>query len=278
MSHPFFAGLQYPRVIAHRGWLSPELVAQGSVENSFAAVAAAVALGADIIESDCHVTADGVPVLVHDSDLLRVVGDPRAIAEVSLPELKRVFADRGGLLTLHEAFTEFPGVRFNIDIKAEFASEPAGQLLGRYGRYALVNSFSDSRRMHALATAEATVLGLKDSAAVAPATASGMLLTVKLIIAMLLGPFGRGWAHRILEPLDAVQIPEKQYGVRVLTPALIRAAHQSGSEVHVWTVNDPQRMRELVALGVDGIVTDHADIALRDRPTWVSHDPHRERG
>ena len=50
--------------------------------------------------------------------------------------------------------------------------------------------------------------------------------------------------------------------MRVLTPRLISAAHRHGVEVHVWTVNDPDEMRRLVALGVDGIVTDRADVAL----------------
>ena len=47
--------------------------------------------------------------------------------------------------------------------------------------------------------------------------------------------------------------------MRIVTPRLIAAAHRHGVEVHVWTVNDPADMRRLVAMGVDGIVTDRAD-------------------
>ncbi|MGO1921667.1 MAG: glycerophosphodiester phosphodiesterase family protein, partial [Microbacterium sp.] len=55
----------------------------------------------------------------------------------------------------------------------------------------------------------------------------------------------------------------ERYGqVQVLTPALLQAAHHHDVEVHVWTVNDPDDMRRLVSAGVDGIVTDHADVAL----------------
>ena len=50
--------------------------------------------------------------------------------------------------------------------------------------------------------------------------------------------------------------------MRVVTPRLIEAAHAHGVEVHVWTVNDPADMLRLVDMGVDGIVTDRADIAL----------------
>jgi glycerophosphoryl diester phosphodiesterase len=54
----------------------------------------------------------------------------------------------------------------------------------------------------------------------------------------------------------------KQGPVRVVTPKLIAVAHRAGVEVHVWTINDQSEMRELVALGVDGIITDRADLAI----------------
>ena len=59
-----------------------------------------------------------------------------------------------------------------------------------------------------------------------------------------------------------MQIPERHGALRVLSPRLIDAAHRHGVEVHVWTVNDPERMTELVQAGVDGIITDRADVAL----------------
>jgi glycerophosphoryl diester phosphodiesterase len=57
-------------------------------------------------------------------------------------------------------------------------------------------------------------------------------------------------------------VPERHRRVRILTPRLIAAAHRHGVEVHVWTVNDPAEMRRLIEMGVDGIVTDRADLAL----------------
>ena len=67
---------------------------------------------------------------------------------------------------------------------------------------------------------------------------------------------------RALAGVDALQVPERQGRLRVVTPRLIAAAHRHGVEVHVWTVNDPEEMRRLVEMGVDGIVTDRADVAL----------------
>jgi glycerophosphoryl diester phosphodiesterase len=59
-----------------------------------------------------------------------------------------------------------------------------------------------------------------------------------------------------------VQVPERLYGVHVTTPRTIAALHAAGVEVHVWTINDEATMAALLDVGVDGIVTDRADLAL----------------
>ncbi|WP_306341994.1 glycerophosphodiester phosphodiesterase family protein, partial [Escherichia coli] len=105
-------------------------------------------------------------------------------------------------------------------------------------------SFSDERRRAALAAARAA------GAAVSPATSPGSRTVARLVAAHAVGL--RGIVRRLLAGLDAVQIPERQGPVRVVTPGLVRAAHAAGVEVHVWTVNDPADMRRLLDLGVDG--------------------------
>lgn len=70
----------------------------------------------------------------------------------------------------------------------------------------------------------------------------------------------------------AAQVPESQSGVPVVDRRFVRAAHARGLQVHVWTVNEPDRMHRLLDLGVDGIMTDHIDTLrriLEDRGTWV---------
>ena len=69
--------------------------------------------------------------------------------------------------------------------------------------------------------------------------------------------------RRALDGVDVLQIPERRGRLQILTPRLISAAHRHGVEVHVWTVNDPGDMRRLIDAGVDGVVTDRADVALR---------------
>ncbi|WP_318247254.1 glycerophosphodiester phosphodiesterase family protein [Microbacterium commune] len=222
-------------------------------ENTAAAFASAHAAGAEYIETDCRVTADGDVVLFHDETLQRVAGDPRAVRSVRTRELADMFAGHGGLLTVADALDAFPDTRFNIDVKTAEASAPLGAVLAPHAHRVLVTSFSDRHRLHALrATMDA-------GAEIRPATSGGRSVIARLraLSAARLSP------ARALRDIDAVQIPESHRGIRLFTPALLRAARRSGAEVHVWTVNDPDEMTRLVAGGADGIVTDRADVAVR---------------
>lgn len=253
MTHPWFAG-SHPRVLAHRGLVTADAAAHGIVENSFAAVAEAHAAGAEYVESDCHLTADGEVVLFHDADLSRVTDDPRAVAEVGVRELEELMADRGGLITLAQALDAFPTLRFNIDVKAAAAAVPTGRIVASHGERVLLTSFSDARRREALAAA------VDASAGVRPATSAGSGTIARLVAAVTAR--ATRTAGRILDGIDALQVPERQSRVRVVTPRLIETAHRFGVEVHVWTVNDEADMARLIDLGVDGLVTDRADVAL----------------
>ncbi|MCP2636988.1 glycerophosphodiester phosphodiesterase [Microbacterium sp. HD4P20] len=254
MPHPWFEGITTPRVLAHRGLVTPDDAAAGIAENSFAAVAAAHSAGAEYIESDCHLTADGVVVLFHDDDLSRVTGDPRRIADVSSRELESLMADRGGLITLQQALESFPTVRFNLDVKAEVAAVPVGRAVAAHGERVLLTSFSDARRLTALAAAQDA------GGSIRPATSAGTGTTARVLAAV--ASRSDRLVARALGAVDALQVPERQRRLRVVSPRLIAAAHRHGVEVHVWTVNSPDDMRRLVAMGTDGIVTDCADVAL----------------
>ena len=253
--HPWFQGIAVPRVLAHRGLVTPADAADGIVENSFAAVAAAHSAGARYVESDCHLTADGVVVLFHDDDLSRVTGDPRKVAEVTARELEELMSERGGLITLAQALDAFPTVRFNLDVKAADAATAVGTEVAAHGERVLVTSFSDARRRAALLAAQAAGQGIR------PATSAGSA-TVARVLAAIASRSDRLVA-RALAGVDALQVPERQGRLRVVTPRLIAAAHRHGVEVHVWTVNEPDDMRRLIAMGVDGIVTHRSDIALK---------------
>lgn len=251
--HSYLDGTRFPRVLAHRGLVTDKMRADGIAENTMAAFAAAHAAGAEFIETDCHLTADGEVVLFHDDTLERVAGDARAIAEISLCELEEIMAARGGIATLAQALAALPDVRFNVDVKAEGAAERAGAIVADAADRVLLTSFSDRRRRRAVRAAV--------SAGGRPATSPGRTTIALLIATTAVAPL-RPLARRLLRGIDALQIPERQGAVRVLTPGLLRTAHAAGTEVHVWTVNEPDEMRRLVRSGVDGIVTDRADAAL----------------
>jgi glycerophosphoryl diester phosphodiesterase len=241
-------------VLAHRGLVTAQDAAHGVVENSFAAVAAAHAAGCTYVESDCHLTSDGVVVLFHDPDLSRVTGDPRQVSGIPRRELEALMAERGGLITLEQALEMFPDVRFNLDVKTPDAAAPVGTLVARHPERVLVTSFSDERRREALKAARAA------GAVIRPATSAGTGTITRLLGALAMRSDRRVAA--VLTDVDALQVPERRGALRIVSPRLIGAAHRHAVEVHVWTVNDPDDMQRLVGMGVDGIVTDRADAAL----------------
>ena len=69
-----------------------------------------------------------------------------------------------------------------------------------------------------------------------------------------------GLGHLYRAPGYSVQLPLKYYGVQLVSRSLIRAANELNLAVDVWTINDPKKMLEMMALGVDGIITDRPDV------------------
>jgi len=257
MTHPWFLGESTPRILAHRGFVPHD--SENIAENSVAALAAGRATGTVYLESDCHLTADGDVVLFHDDDLRRVAGDPRPVAAVRTRELADIMSTRGGLAILPDVLRAFPDARFNLDVKADAAAEPVGELVAREAHRVLLTSFSDRRREIALRAA-------RDRGG-EPATSAGSATTA-LVLAALAARLPRVAARR-LAGIQALQIPERQRGIRVLSRRLLDVAHSVGVEVHVWTVNDPRDMRRLLELGVDGIVTDRPDLGVAERARFL---------
>ncbi|MCM3656876.1 glycerophosphodiester phosphodiesterase [Agromyces mediolanus] len=239
----FFEG-EPPRVLAHRG------LALEAPENTLLAFAKAVAIGITHVETDVHVSHDGVAVIAHDPTLERVAARPVRVDQLTMPELRRVeLGDGQGFASLVEALDGFAETRFNIDVKAEAAVAPTIEAVRRTRSEdrVLLTSFSERRRLR-LARA---IPGVATSAG-----GSGVLAARA---AALSG--NRTLLRRALRGARALQIPERASGITLVTPGFLRALHDVGVEVHVWTVNDPLDMRRLLALGVDGLVTDRADIA-----------------
>ena len=234
-----------PRVLAHRGF------AVDAPENTLLAFENAVAIGVQYIETDVHVSHDGIAVVAHDPSLARVAGRDIAVAQLAMAELRRVDLGRGqGFCSLEEALDAFPETRFNIDVKVERAVEPvvSAVMRTRAESRVLLTSFSERRRLRLASL----VPGV--------ATSAGSAGVIRARVAAFTGPEAR--LVRALRGAGALQIPERSGRVRLVTARFVEAVQRAGSEVHVWTVNEAPDMARLLDLGIDGLVTDRADVAF----------------
>lgn len=242
---PYLVGVR-PRVFAHRGFSDEGL------ENSMQAFRAAVDLGCGYVETDTHVTRDGVVVAFHDDRLDRVTDASGAIADLSFDRVRRArIHGHAPIPTLEELLTELPDVKVNIDIKAPGAAEATAAVVNRCHAHdrVCIGSFEDATRRRGLAVMERAV-----------ATAAGTNTVRAFVAATRLR--WQGLANRVLADIDCLQVPEVHDHTRIVSPRAVEMAHAAGTEVHVWTVNDPTDMQRLLDWGVDGLVTDRADVAL----------------
>jgi len=235
--------LDHPRPVAfaHRGGASHH------PENSWPAFEHAVKLGYAYLETDAHATADGQVVAFHDKTLDRVTDASGRIAE--LPYELVAKARIGGtepIPLLADLLGSWPGLRFNIDVKDAPASGPVAEVIKRTGAWdrVCVTSFS-GRRLGA------TRRKLDRPVCMATAPAGIAAIRHGVPTEVLAARFA-AWS------IKCTQIP---YGLA--TPRYVRRAREAGLAVHVWTVNDPAVMADMLDIGVDGIMTDKTEV-LRD--------------
>lgn len=262
-AHPFFSDDDF-LVIAHQGGnlIRPD--------NTMLAFENAVALGVNVLEMDIHGSMDGALVVMHDETVDRTTDGSGRISDLTLTQIKALdaayrwssndgvtFPYRGQgvtVPTLEEVFIAFPEVRMNIEIKQTDPSiaEPFCGLIRDYGRShsVLVASFHKS----AIKQFRAACPGV--ATAMVQAEIQNYFLLNTLFLSSLYQP-----------PAEAFQVP--QYfdlpvlgRTHVTTDRFINSAQQLNIQVHVWTVNDPAEMAQLIAAGVDGIITDRPDLLL----------------
>ncbi len=242
-----------PLAFAHRGGASE------APENTMPAFEHAVRLGYRYLETDVHLTADGVLVAFHDDRLDRVTDRAGLIAELPWSEVQRARVDgREPIPRLEDLLGAWPEARVNIDPKHDAAAAPLAEVLRRTGSVdrVCIGAFSDRRLAH---VRQLTGPGLCSSA--------GPKEVVRLVSASQRGP----GAGRVQSP--CVQIPPRQGRVPLVTRRLVEAAHRMGVQVHVWTIDDRAEMAALLDLGVDGIMTDRPGVLkdlLVERGTWVT--------
>jgi glycerophosphoryl diester phosphodiesterase len=213
--------------IAHRG--DP----RGAVENTLAAVSRAVALGADAVEVDLRLTADGVVVLHHDPQLDRVWGRPGAVAELPFAELRALVPE---IPTLAEALAlaAAAGIPLVLDVAAPevalaaLAELPPGvpaMFCGDAGALAQVRA--------------------KDEA-----------------IPLVLSWYGETPPDAELLAAVRPQYFNPEHGF--LDEAAVRHWHDRGLKVCTWTVDDPARREQLLGWGVDAIISNDVTGVVSD--------------
>lgn len=245
-----------PHAIAHRGSciLWPE--------NTFSAFRGAYDMGFRWMETDLHVTLDGVVICLHDDTLDRTTGVSGCPSEVLFDDLADVdaaaaFRDpvTGGqaasepIPTFEDAVDAFPDTRWVVDLKQDGVERPLAELVERRGwsDRIVVGSFSDRRlRLFRRLTGGDVV------------TSTGSGETLQMWTMGMLGFTPR------LRPA-ALQIPRRHRGLPVLNERTMNAFAATGAQIHVWTVNEADDMRALLSWGVGGIITDRPDVA---RDVW----------
>jgi glycerophosphoryl diester phosphodiesterase len=233
---------------AHRGGAyHPDIE---GLENTLQAFAHAVGLGYGYLETDVHVTSDGVLLAFHDTVLDRVTDATGAIATSTYAEVQRARINGSDPVpTLAELFDAFPDARFNIDLKAPGAVPALAVFLAEREAWDRVGvgSFSGRRLREFRRLTGGRVV---------TSASPGEVAAYRLLPSPVARLLTRG-QPRVL------QIPHRAGRLTIVTPGLVRRAHRAGLHVHVWTIDDPAEMRALLEIGVDGIMTDRTDL-LRD--------------
>lgn len=231
-----------PLAFAHRGGASIH------PENTARAFEHAVSLGYTHLETDVHVTADGVAVAFHDHSLDRLTDRTGEIGEKKWAEVSMArLAGGHPICRLDELLASFPETYFNLDPKHDSAVNPLVDVLERAGaaQRVCVSSFSARRTRRVKRKV-------------------GDLLCTGAGPAEVAGALARGWRLPTFgQRADVLQVPVEYGRIKVVTKSFIETAHRGGQHVHVWTIDKPDEMERLLDLGVDGIMTDEPEV-LRD--------------
>lgn len=237
------------QVVAHRG------ASRVEQENTVAAFRRAVEMGAEGIELDVRMTGNGALVVHHDAEVTPRQGKARvAISTLNVADLPDYVPD------LHTALDACAGAWVNIEIK-NIVGEP---------------DFDPQRRL-ADRVVDALAGRVGDANIADWVISSFDRGTIDRVRA--LAPHLRtAWLGvRVDEGICADLAAEGHWGFspweHLITAEVVATAHHHGLAVSAWTCNDPDRMRELMAWGVDALITDVPDVALRVRADAPSAPP-----
>jgi len=235
------------QILAHRG-----LVSEKVPENTIKAFEDALACGADVLETDIQCSKDGVAIIFHDDDFLRMAGLASKVNDLNWSEIMQIDIGFGNRVpSLEQALTEFPSARFNLDVKSNAAIRATADVINksRAQDRVLVSSFSESRRRKAVRAVSGKI-----------PTSAGISRVLAIYIASLIG---FNWlVHNLSKNITALQLPVQKSFLKFDSPRFISSVKKSNLQLHYWTINDFIEMKRLIRAGADGIVTDYCDAAI----------------
>lgn len=259
--HRFFAGAPNVLGIAHRGG------AHLRPENTLEAFANALAAGADVLEMDVRSTVDGALVVIHDATADRTTDGSGAVDAMTLANLQKLdagfrwspdggktFPFRGAgvrIPTVDQVFARFSAARMNLEIKNPPGTAIAKPLCER------IRAHGRSERVLVASMSDEAITAFRDAC---PEVATSLAASeARTFVFASYARLGSAYTPRAA----ALQLPDRLRDRVLVTPGLVEAAHGRNLKIHAWTVNDEARMRELVAMGIDGILTDRPDVLAR---------------
>jgi glycerophosphoryl diester phosphodiesterase len=220
-------------------------------ENTLSALRQAINEGADFAEIDVQTTADGVVVLFHDADFMRVASVNRRLRDITYRELKDFdvgswFAPEFNserIPTLQEAIDLARGrIKLNIELKFTWPDPALTQKVANIIRQ---NDFA----------ADCVVSSLNFQAVTEMKAAIPKLVTGFIVF-------------QVAGNLPRMEADFMSINAARAAPRLVRRLHRNGRAVHVWTVNDFNNVVSMIEVGVDNIITDYPREVRRYLETW----------
>jgi len=240
-----------PLVVAHRG------ASLAWPENTLPSFEAAIAAGADAVELDVRLTADGVPVISHDADVSRRTDGSGFVHELTLAEIKRLDAGGGAEVpTLLEALDLLTG-RAGIDIEIKnIPGDPDFDSPREALAEEVVKIVDELEIAESVLVSSFNWLSIERVRDLTPGIATGFLTTTAIEPSAALA-YAREKAHPWILPMaDALLAAGEGF---------VGEAHAGGMRVGTWTVDDPERMRTLFGWGVDAVATNDPATAVAVR-------------
>jgi glycerophosphoryl diester phosphodiesterase len=253
-----------PLVIAHQGG---ELLAPS---NTMAAFRNAAELGVDVLETDIHITKDGHLVAIHDPTVDRTTDGKGAVADLTLDEIQKLdagyhFKDLQGqysfrgkgvfIPTVEELFQAFPDMRIEMEIKDDNPPDRYDEMASKL--WDLIKKYKMEDKMLVASFDQDIIKKFENYSQGKTAVVAGKQEVTGFVV------FHKLFLRNLYQPsVDAFQLPTEQNIFNLTDKKLINGAHRRGLQMHFWTIDDVETMKQLLDAGADGILTNRPDLLL----------------